>query len=129
MGGAFNLRERDAKLRVQLGIGLVIAVLLPLALLLFGALTPYGAIAAVLLLAGLWILVFGVTFGAKVDRIYNVAMGLIIAILCTFYFVPARFTLGLVVVAAIAMVVLSLVVKPKQGTGRMGAQGPAASTS
>jgi len=129
MGGAFNLRERDAKLRVQLGIGLVIAVLLPLALLLFGALTPYGAIAAVLLLAGLWILVFGVTFGAKVDRIYNVAMGLIIAILCTFYFIPARFTLGLVVVAAIAMVVLSLVVKPKQGTGRMGAQGPAASTS
>ena len=116
-------------MRVQLGIGLVIAVLLPLALLLFGALTPYGAIAAVLLLAGLWILVFGVTFGAKVDRIYNVAMGLIIAILCTFYFVPARFTLGLVVVAAIAMVVLSLVVKPKQGTGRMGAQGPAASTS
>jgi hypothetical protein len=129
MGGAFNLRERDAKLRVQLGIGLVIAVLLPLALLLFGALTPYGAIAAVLLLAGLWILVFGVTFGAKVDRIYNVAMGLIIAILCTFYFIPARFTLGLVVVAAIAMVVLSLVVKPKQGTGRMGGQGPAASTS
>jgi hypothetical protein len=113
-------------LRIQLGIGLVIAVLLPLALFLFDFLKPYGAISAMLLLAGLWILVFGVTFGAKIDRMYNVAMGLIIAILCTFYFIPARFTLGLVVVAVIAMIVVSLVVRPKQGTGRMAARGPAA---
>jgi hypothetical protein len=128
MGGTLNPRGRDAKLRIQLGIGLVIAVLLPLALFLFGVLKPYGAISAILLLAGLWILVFGVTFGAKVDRIYNVAMGLIIAILCTFYFIPARFTLGLVVIAIIAMIVLSLVVRPKQGTGRMAARGPTTPT-
>src|SRR5208283_5492263 len=125
----FGPRELGERLRVQLGIGLVIAVLLPLALLLFDVLKPYGAIAAMLLLAGLWILVFGVTFGARVDRIYNVSMGLIIAILCTFYFIPARFTLGLVVVAAIAMIVLSLVVRPKQGTGKMTAQGPATPTA
>jgi hypothetical protein len=128
MGGVFNARGCDAKLRVQLGIGLVIAVLLPLALFLFDVLNPYGAIAAILLLAGLWILVFGVIFGAEVDRIYNVAMGLIIAILCTFYFISARFALGLVVVAVIAMIVLSLVVRPKRGTGKMAAQGPAAPT-
>lgn len=109
-------------------MGLIIAVLLPLALFLFNVLSPYGAIATMLLLAGLWILVFGVTIGAKIDRLYNVGMGLIIAILCTFYFVPARFALGLVVVAIIAMVVLSLLVKPKQGTGRM-ARGPASPTS
>jgi len=94
-------------------------------LYLFDVLKPYGAISAMLLLAGLWILVFGLTFGAKLDRIYNVSMGLIIAILCTFYFILARFTLGLVVVAVIVMIVLSLVVRPKQGTGKMMARGPA----
>ena len=100
-----------------------------MALYLFDVLKPYGAIAGMLLLAGLWILVFGVSFGAKVDRIYNVSMGLIIAILSAFYFIPARFVLGLVVLAVIAMIVLSLVVRPKQVRGRMAAQGPAAKTS
>jgi len=116
-------------MRIQLGIGLIIAVLVPLALYLFDVLKPYGAIAAMLLLAGLWVLVFGIAFGAKVDRTYNVAMGLIVAILCTFYFIPARDALGLVVVAVIAMIVVSLVVRPKRGTGRMAAQGPTAPTT
>jgi len=108
-------------LRVQLGIGLVIAVLLPIALWLFEILTFYGALAGILLMAGLWILVFGVTFGARPDRLYNVAMGFIIAILCTFYFIPARFTLGLVLVAAIAMVVLSVVARPRRVAAKVGA--------
>ena len=112
-------------MRIQLGIGLIIAVLLPLALWLFDVLKPYGAVSAILLLAGLWILVFGVSFGAKNDRVYNVAMGLIIAILSAFYFISARYTLGLVVVAVIAMVLVSLVARPKRGTGRMAAPGPA----
>lgn len=107
---------------MQLGIGLVIAVLVPIALWLFEILTFYGALAGILLMAGLWIwiLAFGVTFGARPDRLYNVAMGLIIAILCTFYFIPARFTLGLVLVAAIAMVVLSVAVRPRRAAGKVG---------
>ncbi|MDA4123263.1 MAG: hypothetical protein OK456_08810 [Thaumarchaeota archaeon] len=108
-------------MRVQLGIGLVIAVLIPIALWLFEILTFYGALAGILLMAGLWILVFGVAFGARPDRLYNVAMGLIIAILCTFYFIPARFTVGLVLVAAIAMIVLSVVVRPRRAAGKVGA--------
>lgn len=108
---------------MQLGIGLIIAVLVPIALFLFTVLNLSGMIAAILLLAGLWILVFGVTFGARVDRLYNVAMGLIIAILCTFDFIPARFALGLVVVAIIAMVVVSIFVRPKPARMGMVAQG------
>jgi hypothetical protein len=125
MGGVLDEGDRGAKMRIQLGIGLIIAVLLPLALWLFDVLKPYGAISAILLLAGLWILVFGVSFGAKTDRVYNVATGLIIAILSAFYFISARYALGLVVVAVIAMVLVSLVARPKRGTGRMAAPGPA----
>lgn len=111
-------------MRIQLGIGLIVAVLLPIALFLFNLLSSYGAISAMLLLVGLWILVFGVTYGAKPDKVYNVAMGLIIAILSTFYFIPARYTLGLVVVAIIAMILVSVVARPKPGAGRMARQGP-----
>jgi len=111
-------------MKAQLGMGLIIAVLLPLALFLFEVLKFAGAIAAILLLAGLWILVFGVTIGEKVDRLYSIGMGLIIAILSAFYFIPPRFVLGLVLVAIIAMVVLSLVVRPKKGTSTMQSRMP-----
>lgn len=109
-------------MRVQLGIGIIIAALVPIALLLFNVLKPYGTLSAILLLAGLWILVFGVTYGAKIDRIYNVSMGLIIAILSSFYFIPLRYTFGLIIVAVIAMIVVSLFARPKATSGRMGAQ-------
>lgn len=93
-------------MRVQLGIGLIIAVLLPLALLLFGVLNSYETMSAILLLAGIWILVFGLTFGARGDRIYNVGTGLVIAVLSSFYFIPLRYTVGLVLVAVIGMIVV-----------------------
>jgi hypothetical protein len=106
-------------LRVQLGIGLIIAVLLPLVLLLFGILRPYETISAMLLLAGLWILVFSVTYGSSRDRTYNVGTGLIIALLSTFYFIPLRYTIGLVLIAVIGMVVISVVAKPKAAANKM----------
>ena len=105
-------------MRIQLGIGLIIAVLLPLALLLFGFLGPYETISAILLLAGLWILVFGVTYSSRGDRTYNVGIGLIIAILSTFYFIPLRYTFGLEIVAVIGVVVVSVVTKPKAGADK-----------
>ena len=115
-------------MKMQLGMGLIVAVLVPLALFLFEVLKLAGAIASMLLLGGLWILVFGVTLGEKVDRLYNVGMGLIIAVLSAFYFIPVRFALGLIVVAVIAMVVLSLVVRPKRGSGAMQSRMPTSTT-
>lgn len=109
-------------MRIQLGIGLIIAVLLPLALLLFGVLGVYETISAALLLVGLWILVFGITFGSGTDRLYNVGIGLIIALLSTFYFVSLRYTFGLILVAVIGMVVISVVGKPKSGRSKITAQ-------
>lgn len=109
-------------MRIQLGIGLIIAVLLPLALLLFGVLGPYGTISAVLLLAGLWILVFGVIYGSSKDKLYNTGVGLIIALLSTFYFIPIRYTFGLELVAVIGMVVLSVFARPRATSHKMGAQ-------
>lgn len=113
---------RCSGMRIQLGIGLIIAVLLPLALLLFGVLGVYETISAALLLVGLWILVFGITFGSGTDRLYNVGIGLIIALLSTFYFVSLRYTFGLILVAVIGMVVISVVGKPKSGRSKITAQ-------
>jgi len=110
-------------LRVQLGIGLIIAVLVPLALLLFGILGAYGTISAMFLLAGLWILVFGVTYGSRGDRTYNVGTGLIVAIISTFYFIPLRYTFGLELVAVIGVVVISVVMKPRASANKAVPQG------
>lgn len=108
-------------MRVQFGIGLVIAVLLPLALLLFGILHPYGTLSSILLLAGLWILAFSLTYSSKGDRTYNFGLGLVIAILSTFYFIPLADTFGLELLAVIGMVVVSVVTKPKTSVNKVSA--------
>ncbi len=93
---------------MTLGIGTVIAVLLPIALLLFGILTFLGAVSAILLLSGLWLVVYGLLFGGKTDRLYQVAWGAVVAILSTFYFLPVNYTAGLVVIAVIGATVATM---------------------
>jgi hypothetical protein len=98
--------------RIGLGIGLVATVLLPLALLLFGALEAVQTVSAILLFSGLWTLVFGVLMEKKEERLYYSGFGTMIALLSTFLFIPFRFTAGFVIVAIVALAVISAVFRP-----------------
>ncbi len=89
-----------------LGIGLIIAVLLPVAILLFGVLTPVQTVSAILLMSGLWTLLFGVLWADKASRLYFSGYGVIAAVLSTFLFLPIQYTAGLVVLAIVGLVVV-----------------------
>ena len=109
-------------MRGSYGAGLIIAVLLPVALLLFGLLSLLQVVSAMLLLGGLWTLVFGLFMGAKGDRMYYSGSGVVVALLSTFIVIPVQYTAGLVLVAIIVFVVLS-VLGPGSGGSKPAAQG------
>lgn len=98
--------------RIGLGIGLIATVLLPFALLLFGTLRFVETISAILLLSGLWTLVFGLLMERKEERLYYSGFGVVVVLLSTFLFIPFRYTAGLVLVAIVALAVISAVLKP-----------------
>jgi hypothetical protein len=100
-------------LKIGLGIGLLVCVLVPIALLLFGVVGDPQAVALLLFLAGLWTAVFGVAFAGAKDRLYDAGFGVVVMLLSTFLFLPLQYTAGLVVLAIIAVIAASVVLKPK----------------
>ncbi len=90
-------------------------MLVPLALLLFGVIGVSQAAALVLLLAGLWTVIFGMAFASRRDRLYDVGFGIIVAVLSTSIFLPLQYSAGLVVLAIIAVVLASIFSRPKPG--------------
>jgi hypothetical protein len=106
-------------LKVGLGIGLIVCLLAPLAALLFGVLTVFEAVAAILLLGGLWTVIFGLLFGNRRERLYHVGFGIIVAVLSTFVFLPIQYTAGLVIVSIIALVLASVAIHGRAGGDRI----------
>jgi hypothetical protein len=98
--------------RIGLGIGLIATVLLPLAFLLFGALRLGQAISAILLLSGLWALVFGLLMERKQERLYYSGFGVVVALLSTFIFIHLRYTVGLVIVALVGLALIQALFRP-----------------
>ena len=98
--------------RIGLGIGLIAMVLLPLALLLFGALRLDQTISAIFLLSGLWAFVFGLLMERKNERLYYSGFGVVVALLSTFLFIQLRYTAGLVVVAFVVLALVSALFRP-----------------
>ncbi|MGH9919207.1 MAG: hypothetical protein ACRD6W_10135 [Nitrososphaerales archaeon] len=98
--------------RIGLGVGLIATILLPLALLLFSVLKPLETLSAILLLSGLWALVFGVMMENKQERLYYSGFGAIVAILSTFHFISLEYTAGLVLVAFVALALIQAIAKP-----------------
>ena len=98
------------------GIGLIVCVLVPIALLLFGIASLKQAVSLILLLSGLWAAVFGALFERGSERLYEIGFGLIVASVSTFIVLPLQYTAGLVVVVIIAMILVSVVLRPKPGS-------------
>lgn len=102
-------------MKIGLGIGLLVCVLAPVSLLLFGLVDDAQTAALVLFLGGLWTVAFGAVFGGRKDRLYNVGFGIIVAVLSTFIFLPLQYTAGLVVISIVVLILASIVVRPKTG--------------
>lgn len=91
---------------IGLGVGIIIAILLSVISFLFGLTTPLATVSLLLLLVGLWILAFGAFLSQK-DRIYLSGWGLVLALLATFLVLPIQYTIGLVLAAIVALILVT----------------------
>ena len=91
-------------------MGLIVCVLVPVILFLFGVLTISQATSGILLLAGLWAVAYGVIFAKMRDRLYNVGAGVIVIAISTFIFISPVYVLGLVLIAVAAIVIASVAI-------------------
>ena len=92
-------------MRLGYGSGLIVAILLPIVLYLFGVTDALQSISALLLFCGLWTAAYGLT--AHVDKILYVGWGAGIAVLSTFILIPLTYSVALVLVVIIVLIVAS----------------------
>lgn len=93
-------------MKLSWGMGEVVVVLLSLAAYLFNVDYRY-AFALFLLLTGAWTLVTGLFVAEKKDRTYYSAWGLVVGILSAYVFLPWNYVVGLVLVAIVALILLT----------------------
>jgi hypothetical protein len=98
--------------KIGLGVGLIATVLLPLAFLLFGLLKAGQTLPAILLLSGLWALVFGLFMENKQERLYYSGFGAVVALLSTYGFIALQYTAGLVLVAFVVLALIQALFRP-----------------
>ena len=69
-------------------------------------------VSAILLLSGLWAFVFGLFMESKQERLYYSGFGAVVAILSTFLFISFEYTVGLVLVAFVALALIQALFRP-----------------
>lgn len=97
-------KSGDLLMRLGYGSGLAIAVLLAIVLYLFGVISALQSVSALLLLTGLWTVIYGLTM--HVDKIYYIGWGAGIAVLSTFIVLPLAYAVALVLVVIIILIVV-----------------------
>jgi len=90
------------------GVGILVAVLVSIAFWLLNILSFTGMISLGLLLCGLWTVVAGLVIAQARDRMYYSAWGVVIAALSLFYFIPANYTIALVLLAIVALIIINV---------------------
>ena len=95
-------------MKVGVGIGVIIGILLSVVAYLVDVVNLYGMISLMFLLVGLWILVSAFINVDPKDRFYYTSWGVIIAFLALFYFIPPNYTIALIILAIIALIITNV---------------------
>lgn len=95
-------------------MGLIVCILLPVVLLLFGVLDKLQTVSGILLLCGLWAIIYGVIFGQIKDKLYDIGAGIIVIAISTFVFFPIQYVAGLVLISIIGLVLASVAMPRKK---------------
>jgi phage-related holin len=90
------------------GVGIIVAILLSVAVWLFGIVNLAGMVSMVLLLCGLWTLVASFAIVELKDRSYYMGWGVVIAALSLFDFIPFNYTIALILMAIVALIIINV---------------------
>ncbi len=112
------------------GVGTIVAILLSVAVYLFGVVNLRGMVSLLLALSGLWTLVAAFAIVERKDRSYYTGWGVVIAALSLFDFIPLSYTIGLVLLAIVALIIIYVYVgrAPKMYTAAANSPAPAGGT-
>lgn len=95
------------RLRLGIGMGMMVAVLLSAAAYLFGLVKSLSyTVSLALLLVGLWTIACALTIVERKDRNYYGGWGVVIAVLSLFAFLPLQYAIGLLLLALVALILL-----------------------
>jgi hypothetical protein len=96
-------------LKPSWGVGIIVAVLVPVAVYLFNLVSPTGMLSMILLFSGLWTVIAAFAIVDRKDRSYYSGWGVVIAVLSLFYFTPSlTYTLALVILAVVALIIINV---------------------
>jgi hypothetical protein len=117
------------------GTGEIVVILLSLISYFFGLTNPTFTLSLFLLLSGAWTFIAGALIVEKRDRTYYISWGVVVAVLSSFAFLPANYAIGLVLVAIVALILLTaysyrtgkMLTAASQGTPSSAGETPAAS--
>jgi hypothetical protein len=92
--------------RLGWGVGIVVAILLSAAAYSFGLVGPDYTVSLALLLVGLWTIVCALFLVGPKDKWYYSGWGVVLAFLSLFAYLPAGYTIGIVLIAIVALILL-----------------------
>jgi hypothetical protein len=90
------------------GVGIIVAILVSVAVYLFGIVNFSGMISMILLLCGLWTLLASFVIVEIKDRSYYMGWGVVIAALSLFDFIPFNYTIALVLMAVVVLILINV---------------------
>jgi hypothetical protein len=95
-------------MRLAYGEGVIVAILAPFIVLLFGKITVLQTFFAVFLLVGLWTLVSAFLLMALKDRIYYITWGLILSSFSSTFIIHIQYAVALILIAIIAALLINV---------------------
>jgi len=90
------------------GVGTIVAILLSVAVYLFGIVDFSRMVSLILLLCGLWTLVSAFTIVERKDRSYYSGWGIVIAALSLFDYIQLTYTIALILLAIVALIIINV---------------------
>jgi hypothetical protein len=88
--------------------GAIVAVAMGVVVLASGIFNPKEAVSLVLLLVGLWTIIFAFTLAERKDRNYYVGWGAVLAALSLFDLLPMNYAYVLIILAIVALIIINV---------------------
>jgi hypothetical protein len=105
---ASEVGDEGVSLKPGWGVGIIVAILLSVAVGLFGIVNLAGMVSLLLLLCGLWTLVAAFTIVELKDRSYYMGWGIVVAALSLFDFIPFNYTIALILMAIVVLIIINV---------------------
>jgi hypothetical protein len=108
--------------RLAYGEGVIIAILAPFVILLFGKITVLQTFFSVFFLVGVWTLLSAFMLMKEKDRIFYVTWGLILASISSAFITHVQYAIALILIAIIAVLLINVATRKTQPKGQSSIQ-------